>query len=131
MSVRVTIETASKAEAELIATLLEPAAKAETWHGYGVIRLVLRGDAETAAVIETVAEGVERHELPWARVRFGDDERVFRGNGRHRPGHEQEQQSPSSTAASPPPRPSLTELVADWTRDWPSTAASVRLHNET
>jgi hypothetical protein len=77
MPVRVTIETASKAEAELLAALLKPGAKAESWHGYGVIRLAVRDDAETDSVIETVAEGVRRHELPWTRVRFGDEERVF------------------------------------------------------
>jgi hypothetical protein len=79
--VRVTIETASRAEAELLATLLQPGARAEAWHGYGVIRLTLRDDAETAAVIEAVANGVELHGLPWTRVRFGDDERIF-GTGR-------------------------------------------------
>ncbi len=82
MSVNVRIETASKAEAELIAALLRPAARAEAWRGYGVIRLALRDNAETETVIETVAEGVRRHELPWTRVRYGDNERVFRSNGR-------------------------------------------------
>jgi hypothetical protein len=82
MSVYVTIETASKAEAELIAELLPRAARAQAWRGLGVIRLALRNKAETASVIETVAEGVRRHELPWTRVRYGDDERIFRANGR-------------------------------------------------
>jgi hypothetical protein len=94
MSVRVTIETASKAEAELLATLLQPGARAEAWHGYGVIRLALRDDAETDSVIEAVAEGVRRHELPWTRVRFGDEERVF---GTKRRGS-RERRVPSPTA---------------------------------
>jgi hypothetical protein len=82
VSFQVTIETASKAEAELLAALLSPRAKAESWRGFGVIRLGRRSESETGAVIETVAHGVERHELEWARVRYGDDERVFRASER-------------------------------------------------
>jgi len=82
MAVRVTIETASKAEAERIAELLAQDAKPESWRGFGVIRLGSRSEAETADVIEIVAAGVERHEVRWARVRYDDDERVFRANGR-------------------------------------------------
>jgi hypothetical protein len=84
VSVHVTIETASKAEAEVIAALLEPNAKAESWRGYGVIRLALRNANETAALIETIAEGVQRYDLPWTRVRYDDEERIFRPNGRGR-----------------------------------------------
>lgn len=83
MAVHVTIETASKAEAELIAAQLRPAARAESWRGYGVIRLALRNEEETAALIESVAEGFNRHELVWTRVRYGDEERIFRSNGRY------------------------------------------------
>jgi hypothetical protein len=83
MSVHVTIETASKAEAELIAALLEPAVKVESWRGYGVIRLTLRSMTDTTELIQAVAEGAHRHELPWARVRYGDEERVFRAKGAH------------------------------------------------
>lgn len=82
MSVHVTIEAPSRAEAQLIAARLQPTAKAEAWRGFGVIRLGLRNEVETAAVIETVAESVHRHELSWTRVRFGDEERVFRFSGR-------------------------------------------------
>jgi hypothetical protein len=81
MSVHLTIETESKAEAELIASLLEPTAKAESWRGYGVIRLALPSMADAAAIIEEVEEGARRHRLSWARVRYGDEERVFRAKG--------------------------------------------------
>jgi hypothetical protein len=77
MAVHVTIETPSKAEAELLAALFEPAARAESWRGYGVIRLALRNDHETTSVIETIADGVHRHDLPWTRVRFDDEEHIF------------------------------------------------------
>jgi hypothetical protein len=77
MSVHVTIETASRAEAELLAALLQPVPKAEAWRGYGVIRLTLRDVAQTESVIETVADGVEQYALQWTRVRYGDEERVF------------------------------------------------------
>jgi len=82
MAVRVTIETASKAEAERIAALLAQDAEPESWRGFGVIRLGRRSEAETADVMEAVATGVERHDVRWARVRYDDEERVFRSNGR-------------------------------------------------
>ena len=85
MSVRVTIETASKAEAELIAQRLPVKARAEAWRGFGVIRLGTRTRRETNDFIEAVARSFEEHKLQWARVRYDDEERVFRSNG-HRPG---------------------------------------------
>jgi hypothetical protein len=83
MSVHVTIETASKEDAELIAAALPPPARAESWRGYGVIRLGPRSTHEVADVIGAVAERFEEHELAWARVRYDDEERVFRRNGRN------------------------------------------------
>jgi hypothetical protein len=85
MSVRVTIEAATKAEAELIARALPVRAQAESWRGFGVIRLGARSRAETKNFIEAVAESFHEHKLQWARVRYDDEERVFRSNG-HRAG---------------------------------------------
>lgn len=82
MSARVTIEAASKADAEAIAACLQPVPRVESWRGYGIIRLGSRTKSETAELMDTVAEGVRRHDLAWARVRYDDEERVFRGNGR-------------------------------------------------
>jgi hypothetical protein len=85
MSVRVTIETASKAEAELIAQGLPVKAQAQAWRGFGVIRVAAKSRKETNDFIEAVALSFEEHKLRWARVRYDDEERVFRSNG-HRPG---------------------------------------------
>lgn len=82
MSIRVTIEAASRAEAELIAQQLPVAAQAESWRGFGVIRLGARSRAETRDFIEAVAQSFEEHKLQWARVRYDDEERVFKANGR-------------------------------------------------
>lgn len=81
MSVRVTIEAASKAEAELIAQGLPVRAKAQTWRGLGVIRLGARTRAETNDFIDAVEQSFQEHKLRWARVRYDDDERVFRSSG--------------------------------------------------
>jgi hypothetical protein len=117
MSVHVTIETASRADAELIAALLRPKARAESWRGYGVIRLGRRTDAETAQLIETVGSAVERHELGWARVRYDDDERVFRGNGRH---HAQQDSSPGlqTPQHAKTVGRSFVDAIAEHTLDW-------------
>ena len=82
MPVRVTIETASKAEAQLIAQQLPIAASAESWRGFGVIRVDARDKGETKTLIEAVSQGFREHSLKWARVRFGDEERVFKVNGK-------------------------------------------------
>ncbi|HJQ75557.1 MAG TPA: hypothetical protein VJ814_11750 [Gaiellaceae bacterium] len=81
MSVRVTIETASKADAELIAERLPVKAQAQAWRGYGVIRLGPRTMDETNDFIEAVERSFREHKLKWARVRYDDEERVFRSNG--------------------------------------------------
>ena len=81
MSVRVTIEAASKAEAELIAQQLPVKAKAESWRGLGVIRLGAKSRNETKSFIDAVSRSFEEHRLQWARVRYDDEERVFKANG--------------------------------------------------
>jgi len=81
MSVRVTIETASKAEAELIAKQLPVNVEAHSWRGLGVIRLGAKSGQETQELIETVSRSFREHGLQWARVRYDDEERVFRANG--------------------------------------------------
>jgi hypothetical protein len=117
MSVHVTIETASKADAELIAARLEPKARAESWRGYGVIRLGRRTDAETAQLIETVGSAVEQHQLAWARVRYDDDECVFRGNGRN---HAQHDATPMLRTPEPAKtvKRSLVDAAAERALDW-------------
>ena len=81
MSVRVTIEAASKAEAELIAERLPIKAQAESWRGFGVIRLGAKSRKETKDFIDAVSRSFEEHRLQWARVRYDDEERVFKSKG--------------------------------------------------
>jgi hypothetical protein len=85
--VRVTIEASSKADAELIAQQLPVEARARSWRGFGVIRLGARNRAETQSFIEAVSRSFQEHKLEWARVRYDDEERVFKANGRRRNSH--------------------------------------------
>ena len=78
----VTIDAGSKADAELIAAALPGTAEARSWRGYGVVRMQFRKEGEAREVLPVVAECVELHRLSWARVRIGDDERMFRGRSR-------------------------------------------------
>jgi hypothetical protein len=78
----VTIDARSKADAELIAAALPGNPEAKSWRGYGVVRLRFRKEGEARAVLSVVAECVEEHGLAWARVRIGDDERMFRARSR-------------------------------------------------
>jgi hypothetical protein len=82
VAVQVTIDAGSKADAEVIAEALPLRAEARSWRGYGVVRLRVPDDKAARELIPAVQECVERHELPWARVRIGDDETMFRRNGR-------------------------------------------------
>ncbi|HEY2371505.1 MAG TPA: hypothetical protein VGH82_03065 [Gaiellaceae bacterium] len=82
MAVQVTIDAGSKADAEVIAEALPVRAQAGSWRGYGVVRLRLADEKAARGLIPAVRECVERHELAWARVRIGDDETMFRRNGR-------------------------------------------------
>ena len=85
MSVRITIETASKAEAELIAQQLPVRAQAQSWRGMGVIRVGAKSKTETNTLIDAVSQSFREHSLKWARVRYGDEERVFKANGHKAP----------------------------------------------
>jgi hypothetical protein len=85
MSVRITIETGSRADAELIAERLPVKASADSWRGFGVIRLAVKGKRETNELIDAVSRTFKEQRLQWARVRYDDEERVFKANG-HRPG---------------------------------------------
>ena len=78
MAVQVTIDTASKADAGLIAEALPSRPEAKSWRGYGVIRLRFGSEREARETLPIVGECVERNALAWARVRIGDDERMFR-----------------------------------------------------
>jgi hypothetical protein len=82
MSVQVTIETASKAEAELIAGELPIKAEAHSWRGFGVIRLAAKSRQDVQELIDGVSRVFHAHGLHWARVRYDDEERVFKLNGR-------------------------------------------------
>ena len=81
MSVRVTIETASRAEAELIAEELPGEVEAHSWRGFGVIRLDAKGRQETKELVDAVSRSFREHGFHWARVRWDDEERVFKANG--------------------------------------------------
>jgi hypothetical protein len=55
----------------------------------GVIRLATKDKNETNELIDAVSQGFQEHKLQWARVRYDDEERVFKANGRqngHRAG---------------------------------------------
>ena len=81
MPIQVTIEAATKAEAQLIADELPMRADAQSWRGFGVIRVGAKSKQETKQLIEAVSRSFQEHRLKWARVRYDDEERVFRSNG--------------------------------------------------
>lgn len=78
LSVQVTIDAASKREAELIAASLPGEPHASAWRGYGVIRLRFQRLTEAKELIPLIAECVQQHGLGWARVRIGDDQHMLR-----------------------------------------------------
>jgi hypothetical protein len=83
MAVQVTIDAGSRDDAEVIASVLPGEPKAASWRGYGVVRLRL-GKAEDVQMLVAILERcVRHHSLAWARLRFGDDEWMFR-SGRRR-----------------------------------------------
>jgi hypothetical protein len=53
-----------------------------SWRGFGVIRIAAKDRRETDDFIDAVSQSFHEHKLRWARVRFGDEERVFKANGR-------------------------------------------------
>ena len=79
MPVQITIDTASREEAEKLASELPGSPKATSVRGYGLIRYRCRSNNEAEDLLSAVNDAVQRHKLPWVRVRRGDDERVFRG----------------------------------------------------
>lgn len=81
MAVRFTIETASKADAEVVAKELPAVVEAHSWRGLGVIRLKVKSRRETDELLDAVSRSSRKHGLQWARVRWEDEERVFRANG--------------------------------------------------
>ena len=103
MSVRVTIETASKAEAELIAEELPVEARAESWRGFGVIRLAAKTRNESESLIEAVSRSFHEHRLQWARVRYDDEERVFKRPGTAKKTTSRPDQSMGSVSGSARP----------------------------
>jgi hypothetical protein len=76
--VQVLIDTGSKDEARLVAGALRGKATASAMRGYGLVRTICRTRREMEQLFASVEDVVEKHELRWVRVRFGDDERVFR-----------------------------------------------------
>jgi hypothetical protein len=48
------------------------------------VRVAAKDQAETKALIEAVSRTFSEHSLKWARVRYGDEERVFKANGNGR-----------------------------------------------
>jgi len=83
VGVRVTIEARNRAAAEVVAQHLGADARAASWRGLGVIRVVAKDAAGTTDVMNAVSSLLaERHDVGWVRVRYDDESRVFRSNGR-------------------------------------------------
>jgi hypothetical protein len=102
MVIRITIEAASKVEAELIARELPVKASAQSWRGFGVIRLRAGSRAEKDNLVEAVSRSFQEHRLQWARVRYDDEERVFKANGNgHRAAPADQSTGSASGSASP------------------------------
>jgi hypothetical protein len=83
MAVRVTIEARSRAAAEVVAQYLGTHAQPKARRGLAVIQMAAKNAAETARIVDSVSGLVQgRHDLGWVRVRYEDESRVFRSNGR-------------------------------------------------
>lgn len=82
MPVQVTIDAGSREDAEVIAAALPGDAVAKSWRGYGVIWLRFRKESDARELLPVIGDCVERNDLSWARIRIGDDERMFRGRNR-------------------------------------------------
>jgi len=83
MAVRVTIEARNRGAAEVVAGHLGTGDRPKSWRGLGVIRIVARDVTEATAITDRVSRLLEtNHELGWIRVRYDDETRVFRSNGR-------------------------------------------------
>jgi hypothetical protein len=83
MAVRVTIETRGREAAEILAGRLGPHVQAGSRRGLGVIRVMAKNAAERARIVDLVSALLETdHRVDWVRVRYDDETRVFRSNGR-------------------------------------------------
>jgi hypothetical protein len=83
MAVRVTIEARSRAAAEVVARHLGAHAQPKARRGLAVIHVAAKNAAETAGIVEKVSGLLRQHDdLGWVRVRYEDESRVFRSNGR-------------------------------------------------
>ena len=78
---RVLIDTDSRHDALRLAGSLPGSVQAGSVRGYGLIRTTCRDKRELEKLLDMVDTAVQVHELRWVRVRLGDDEHVFRGNG--------------------------------------------------
>ena len=83
MAVHVIIDAGSKGDAELIAAALPAEAEAASRRGYGVVHVRVGHEREALGLYEALAECVERHNIGWARIRFGEQERMFKARARH------------------------------------------------
>jgi hypothetical protein len=79
---QVTIDTSSREEAELIASLLPRPATAHAVRGYGFVRVFCKNAKERNQILDAVGVVAADQGLSWLRVRWDDDaagqERVFR-----------------------------------------------------
>ena len=75
---QVIIDTSSREEAELVASLLPRPAEARSVRGYGFVRLRCKNAKERNQILEAVKTAAAQHNLSWLRVRWEDEERVFR-----------------------------------------------------
>jgi hypothetical protein len=80
--VKVIIDTDSREDALTLADALPGSPEAGSVRGYGLVRMVCKNKHELHDLFSAVDEAVQRHKLRWARVRYGDDERVFRSSER-------------------------------------------------
>lgn len=74
---QVTIDTSSREEAELVARLLPRPSEARSIRGYGMVRFRCR-NTERRTVLEEIRAVASEHQIAWLRVRWEDEERVFR-----------------------------------------------------
>jgi hypothetical protein len=74
----VTIDVESRDDAALIAASLPGPAETLFIRGYGMVRLKGRKAREIPKLLPIIGDCVERHGIRWARVRYDDEERIFR-----------------------------------------------------
>jgi len=74
----VNIDVESRADAEAIAASLPERSETLFARGYGMVRLKAWKEREIPKLLSIVGDCVERREIRWARVRYDDEERIFR-----------------------------------------------------